>query len=135
METVKEDRGMDKASNLEKIIIIAGLPYFLILIAFEMLPYWNFSRKKIDEFTVEDVTRMFIKRVNIAFVAFITVMLLIYWMFRGVFHYSGWYDLFMLCVGSLLMYGGLVSRAAQIDYYVDEFKTKNTISASDYFEW
>ena len=107
----------------------------MILIAFEMLPYWNFSRKRIDEFTGEDVVKMCVRRVNIAFIAFIAVMLLIYWMLRGIFHYSAWYDLFMFCIGSLLMYGGLVCRAAQIDFYVDELKNKNTISASDYFEW
>ena len=126
---------MGKASNIAKAIWFMGLPYFMILRIFEMLPYWNSSQKKLNEFTGEYVARMFIRRVNIAFIAFIAVMLLIYWVFRGILPNSAWYDLLMLCIGSLLIFGGLVCRAVQIAFYVNELKAGNTVTASDYFEW
>ena len=124
---------MDKVSNTAKTIWFLGYPYLGVLKIFEMFPYWNSSRKKLNEFTGEDIAIMFTRRVNIAFVAFIAVMLFIYLMFRGMLPNSRWYDLIMLCIGSLLLFGGLVSRTAHITFYVEELKAKEKITMNDYF--
>jgi hypothetical protein len=112
-------------------IWVLGLPYYYLLKFFDLFPYWNFPRRRLDEFTDEDVRRMVTRRINAAFALFVGLMLGAYLTLRFFTKNKTLFDIIFFGVGALLFFGANICRMVQIDIFVEEVKTKGV---KDYFE-